>query len=198
MRVYLFLLCSAFLYCIGPLCEEKRWPGVTKPIAVQMSREKDSLSISLTDQSSTPTLSISMEGTLNQDSVTLQDSDSDMVSVYTAKSFDEPGMVHQCQLDPPPGLLPTFRRPVSVPSAPPPAFLPAVCPASVPLAPPGILPTLHPAFFPPHFHHPTKSIPCQHMHHPVLKQYKEPDLGRIRHTLASFLNFRLSNWQAFM
>ncbi|KAN0105465.1 Pheromone A receptor domain containing protein [Russula decolorans] len=104
----------------------KRNGGVANPTVVQIGRSKDSLSISLTDQSST--LSISMESTLNQDSMTLQDYDSDIVSFYTAKSFDEPGIEHQCQLAPPPGLLLTVR-PVSVPSLAvlPPVFLPTSC-----------------------------------------------------------------------
>ena len=126
----------------------KRNGGVTNPTMVQIGRNKDSLSISLTDQSST----------LNQDSMTLRDSDSDIVSFYTAKSFDEPGIVRKCQ-PAPPGLLPTVR-PVSVPSVPPPAFLPTVRrgrPASVPSAPSGILPILHPASILPHFPYPTRS-----------------------------------------
>jgi hypothetical protein len=135
----------------------KRNDGATNPIMVQMGRNNDNLSISFTDQSST--VSISMESTLIQDSMTLKDSDSDsdIVSFYTAKSSNEPGMEHQYQLAPPPGLLPTLR-PVSVPSAPPPVYLPTVRPASVPSAPPpGILPTLHPASVLPHFPEPTKS-----------------------------------------
>jgi hypothetical protein len=136
----------------------KRNGGVTNPTMVQMGRNKDSLSISLTDQSST--LSISMESALNQGSMTLQDCDSDIVSFYTAKSFAEPRMEHQYQLSLPPGLLPTVR-PVSVPSIPPPVFLPTVRPgrsASVPSAPPpGFLATLHPASFLPYFPDPTRS-----------------------------------------
>jgi hypothetical protein len=100
--------------------------------------------------------------TLNQDSMTLklEDSDSDTMSFYTAKSFYEPGMEHECQLLPPPGLPPTVR-PVSVPSVPPPVFLPTFRPTSMPLAPPpGIPPTgptLHPTSFVSHFPDPTKS-----------------------------------------
>jgi hypothetical protein len=68
----------------------------------------------------------------NPDSTTMQDSDSDTMSFYTAKSFDESAMEHQCQLAPPPlaGLLPTVR-PASVPSAPPPEISPTLHPASV-------------------------------------------------------------------
>jgi hypothetical protein len=103
---------------------------------VQMGRDKDNSSFSLTLTDRPSVLSISMESIRDSDSTTVQDSDSDTVSFYTAKSFDEPGMEHQCQcqLAPPPGLLPTVR-PVSVPSAPPPVFLPIVRPASVPSAP---------------------------------------------------------------
>ena len=103
--------------------------GVTKPIAVRMGRNKDNLSISRTDQYSIQ--SISMESTLNPDSVTFQDSDSDTVSFYTAKSVNDPRAEHQCQQGPLPGLMPIVH-PASVPSAPPPAFMPNVRPASIP------------------------------------------------------------------
>jgi hypothetical protein len=146
----------------------KRNGGVTNPIMVQMGRDKDisSVSLTLTDQPSV--LSISMESIRNSDSTTVQDSHSGTVSFYTAKSLDEPGMEHQCQLAPPPGLLPTVR-PVSVPSAPPPVFLPIIRPGSVPSAPlqaflsafrpvsvpsappPEIPPTARPASVLPHF-----------------------------------------------
>src|SRR6266436_3306583 len=132
----------------------KRNGGLTNSIVVQMSRAKDSLSISSADQSST--LSISMESTLDQDSMTLQDSDSDTVSFHTAKSFQGTGMEHHWQLAPPPGFLQTVR-PVSLPSAPLPVFLPSIRPASVALAPPGILPTLHAACTLRHFPDPSKS-----------------------------------------
>ncbi|KAI0271185.1 pheromone A receptor-domain-containing protein [Russula aff. rugulosa BPL654] len=163
----------------------KKIDEVTDPIVVQMSREKDSLSISSMDRSST--LSISMESTLiNQDSATtttLKDSaDSEIVSFYTAKSFEEPGIVRQSQLAPPPGLLQTVRplpappavflptvRPLPVPSAPPAAFLPSVRPLPVPSVPPAVfLPTIRsvsvsvppaPRILPTHDHHPACVIP---------------------------------------
>ena len=95
-----------------------------------------------------------MGSTLDQDSTTLQDSDSDIVSFYTAKSFDETRMERQCRLTSPPGLLQTVR-PVSVPSVPPPVFLPTARPASVPSALPLGIRTLHASVLP-HFPDPTK------------------------------------------
>jgi hypothetical protein len=88
----------------------KRNGGGTGPIMVQTGRDKDSLSISgsltLTDQPSVR--SISTENIRNSDSTTVQDSHSDAVSFYTAKSFDEPasGMQDECQSEsaPPPGI----------------------------------------------------------------------------------------------
>ena len=138
--------------------------GVTT--IIQESRDKDSLSISLADHTST--LSFSMESTLNQDFVTLQDSDSDTVSFYTAKSFNDPRVEDQCQQGPLPGLGAPTINPLSVPPAPPPVFFPTTRPASVlstrpqaflpifcPVSAPSattleIPPTLRPASVPPH------------------------------------------------
>lgn len=157
--VYLSLFTWAYVFQFfrstpsGPYA--KRNGGVTNPTMVQIGRNKDSLSICLSDQPST--VSISIKSTLNPDSMTLQDSDSDIVSFYTAKSFDETGTEHQCRLSLPPGLPPTVR-PLSVPSIPPPAFLPTVRPASVPSAPPPMFPpTLHTISVLPHIPDPTKS-----------------------------------------
>ena len=130
---------------------------------LQTGRVKDNSSVSLT------LTNISIERTLEQDSMSLQDSDSDTVSFHTAKSFGEPGMEQQRrQLAPPPGLLPIVR-PVSVPLSPPPVYLPIGRPASAPSAPlqaflstlspvsvssttpPEIPPTLRPASVLPHF-----------------------------------------------
>jgi hypothetical protein len=127
------------------------------PIMVQTGRDKDNSSVSLTLTDQHSVLSISMGSIRNSDSTTVQDSHSDTVSFYTAKSFDEPGMEHQCQLAPPPGLLPTVR-PVSVPSAPQPVFLPIIRPASVPSAPlQAFLSTFPPASVSPHFSDASKS-----------------------------------------
>ena len=92
-----------------------------------------------------------MEGTLNQDSVTLQDLDSDTVSFYTAKSVNDPRVEHQCQQGPLLVLMPT-THPASVPSAPPAVFVPTAHPASIPsvTAPPEI-PQTRPASALPHF-----------------------------------------------
>ena len=94
-------------------CMKKNGLGsatVTVPIMVPTGRRhKDS--ISLTDEPSTP--SISMTSTLNPNSATEQDSHSDTTSFYhSAKSFDELGM--QGQSFPQAGMLLTA----------PPAFLP--------------------------------------------------------------------------
>ena len=100
--------------------------GATGPIrvTVQTDREKDdsSISLTLTDQASV--LSISMESTRNSDSTTVQDShsDTDAVSFYTAKSFDESGMQYERQLTPPPGItlltVPRASVPPHFPGAP--------------------------------------------------------------------------------
>jgi hypothetical protein len=75
--------------------------------------DNSSVSLTLTDQPSV--LSVSMESIRNSGSTTVQDSHSDTVSFYTAKSFDEPGMQDECQsAPPPPGILLTVR-PASVP-----------------------------------------------------------------------------------
>jgi hypothetical protein len=161
VRSFTVLVCpyssglTSFIFCSTPSVPYvKRNGGVTNPTMVQMGRNNDSLSIPLTDQSST--LSIPTEIALKCDSMTSKDSDSNTVSFYTAKSFDKPGKKYQCQLAAAPGLLPTVR-PMSVPSVPPPVFLPTVPPASVPSAPPpGILPTLHPGSVLPHFPDPAK------------------------------------------
>ena len=109
---------------------------------VKNSRDKDSLSISLADRPSN--LSFSMESTLNQDSVTLRDSDSDTESFYTAKSFNDPRVEGQCQQGSLPGVVPTTHT-VSVPPAPPPVFLPTARPASVLSIPPqAFLPSFRP------------------------------------------------------
>ena len=109
-----------------------------------------------------------MESTLNQDSVTLRDSDSDIVSFYTAKSFNDPRVEDQFQQGSLPGVVPTIHL-VSVPPAPPPVFLPTTRPASALSTPPQVFlptfrpvsapsattpeipPTVHPASVPPHF-----------------------------------------------
>ena len=133
----------------------KRNGGLTNPIMIHVSREKDSLSISSPDQPSV--LSISMGGTLEHDSTTLQDSESKTVSSYTEKSFQETEMVHHCEPAPPPGLARAVR-PLPVPPAPPPVFLPTARPSFVTSTPPsGIIPSLHPARTLPHLPDPTKT-----------------------------------------
>jgi len=83
-----------------------------------------------------------MESTLDSNSTTVQDSHSDTVSFYTAKSFDDLWMHDECKSAPPAGILQTVR-PASLPTVPLPAFLPTVRPVSVPTAPPlGLLPIL--------------------------------------------------------
>ena len=120
----------SFIFCSTP-ASVPYVSFVANPIVVQISRPKDSLSISSTDQPST--LSISLESTPGQDSMTLQDSDppkdSYAESFYTAKSVHETGMEQHFQLAPSPGRLQTLR-PVSVPSVPPPVFLPTARPAT--------------------------------------------------------------------
>lgn len=160
-------LTSFFFGSTPPVPYMKRNGDGTNSIMVQMGQKKDSLSIisvSLADSDQSSTMSISMGSTPNQDSITmkLEDSDSDTMSFYTAKSSYEPGMEHECQLPPPRGL-PLTVRPVSVPSVPPPVFLPTFRPTSMPLAPPpGIPPTLHPTSFVSHFPDPTKSTMPAH------------------------------------
>ena len=109
--------CS-FVFCSSPSVPYvKRNGGVTDPIMVQTGRDRDnsSVSLTLTDRPSVP--SISMESIPNSDSTAVQDSHSDTVSFYTAKSFDgsEPGGMHdECQSAPQAGILSTVR-PASVP-----------------------------------------------------------------------------------
>ncbi len=97
----------------------KRNGDVAGPIMIQMGRDRDNSSVSLTLTNQLSVLSISMESAFNPDSTTVQDSDSDIVSFYTAKSSDEPGMQDECQLVPPPAILSSVRpasvRPASVP-----------------------------------------------------------------------------------
>ena len=87
--------------------------GVTDPIRVmfQTGQEKDNSSVSLTLTDQPSVLSVSMESIRNSDSTTVQDSHSDSVSFYTAKSFDEPGIQDECQSSPPPGIL--FTAPLA-------------------------------------------------------------------------------------
>ncbi len=107
LRLILFVFCST-----PSVSYVKRTGGVVDPIVVQIGLDKDNLSVSISDQSSVP--STSMESTLNQDSMTLQDSNSDTVSFYTAESSDEPGTQDERQLAPPPAILPSVRpAPVS-------------------------------------------------------------------------------------
>ncbi len=76
-------------------------------------------------------LSLSMKGTDEFNSTTSNDSDSDIVSFYTAKNFDELGIRDQYKLSPLPGIHPALRS-VSVPSTPSPVFLSTLRPVSVP------------------------------------------------------------------
>jgi hypothetical protein len=92
----------------------KRNGGVTGPIMVQTGRDRDNLSVSLTVTDRPSVLSISIESIPISGSTAVQDSDSDTVSFYTAKSFVEPGMQDECQSAPPAGILSTVR-PVSAP-----------------------------------------------------------------------------------
>lgn len=72
---------------------------------VQTGRDKDNLGVSPTVTDQLSILSISVESIRNSNSTTVQDSYSDAVSFYTAKSFDEPGMEQdECQLSPPAGI----------------------------------------------------------------------------------------------
>ncbi len=126
----------------------KRDGGITDPIVVQIGRDKDDLSLSLTHSDQLSVLSISMESGLNSDSTTVQDSHSDTMSFYTAKSFGDLWMHDEYKSAPPPGILQTVRL-SSLPTAPPPAFLPTIRPVSVTTAPPpGFLPTLRPSSIP--------------------------------------------------
>lgn len=88
--------------------------GVTGPIMVQTGQDGDNSSASLTLRDQLSVLSISIESIPNSDSTTVQDSDSDIVSFYTAKSFDEPGMQGESQSTPPP-RIPLSARPPSIP-----------------------------------------------------------------------------------
>jgi len=82
---------------------------------VQTGRDRDNSSVSLTLTDQPSVLSISIESIPISDSTTVQDSHSDTVSFYTAKSFDESGgMQDECQSAPPAGILST-PRPASVP-----------------------------------------------------------------------------------
>lgn len=87
---------------------------VTGPIMVQTGRDRDNSSDSLTLRDQPSGLSISTETIPNSDSTTVQDSDSDIVSFYTAKSSDEPGMQDESHSAPPSGI-PLSVRPPSVP-----------------------------------------------------------------------------------
>ena len=87
-------------FCSAPIVPYVKRNGLglenvtaTVPIMVPTGRHKDSLS--LTDQSSIPSISMSST-TLNPNSSTEQDSHSDTVSFYySAKSFDESEMQGQ-------------------------------------------------------------------------------------------------------
>jgi hypothetical protein len=92
----------------------KRNGGVTDPIKVKTGRGRDNSSVSLTLTDQPSVLSISIGSIPISDSTAVQDSRSDTVSFYTAKSFDEPGMQDECQSAPPAGILSTVR-PASVP-----------------------------------------------------------------------------------
>ncbi len=142
----LFILCST-----PSVPTVKRNDGVPDPIMAQTGRDRDGLSLSLTLTDQPSVLSISMESTLDSNSTTVQDSHSDTVSFYTAKSFDDLWMHDECKSAPPAGILQTVR-PASLPTAPLPAFLPTVRPVSVPTAPPpGLLPILRPTSVQPLF-----------------------------------------------
>ena len=93
----------------------KRNGGLTVPIRVmvQTGRDKDNSSVSLTLTDQPSVLSVSVESIRNSNSTIVQDSHSDSVSFYTAKSFDESGMQDECQSSTLPGI-PLITRLASV------------------------------------------------------------------------------------
>jgi hypothetical protein len=92
----------------------RRNGGDTDPVMVQTGRDHDNSSVSLTLADQPSVVSISQESIPNSDSTAVQDSDSDIVSFYTAKSFAEPGMENESLSAPAPGILLSVRPP-SVP-----------------------------------------------------------------------------------
>ena len=105
----------------------KRNGGVTDPVMVQTGRDRDNSSVSLTLTDQPSVLSNSLESIPNSDSTAVQDSHSDIVSFYTAKSFDEPGMQDECQSTPPAGI------PLTVPPASVPPHLPGASESTMPV-----------------------------------------------------------------
>jgi hypothetical protein len=86
---------------------------------VQMSgRDHDNSSVSLTLADQPSVVSISVKSIPNSDSTAVHDSDSDMVSFYTAKSFAEPGMENESLSAPPPGIPLSVRSPSVLPDFP--------------------------------------------------------------------------------
>ena len=103
----------SFFFCSTPssVSYVKRNDGVTGPIMVQPGRDRDSLSTTLTLTDQPSVLSISTDSLRNSDPTAVQDSHSDIVSFYSAKSFDEPAseIQDECQSAPLPGILLTAR-----------------------------------------------------------------------------------------